>query len=152
MSSFEPKFSVTDLQKVNPGTPVIYNREIAFAGVNQGAPGRPMMLAAYDPQLQKFVHRYDAGQQQVLVVDEGLIIRPNLKSYTENLPLHPSNTNLFIEGEPFIVVQLPTLTDTRLLSLASGSLLSVRSAQMHGFTSWEIGFVVQREFVSLFKV
>lgn len=154
MPKFEPQITIGDLQGVVPGSLVIFENQIAFAGINPSAPAHIVTLAAHDPQQHKFVYRYfDGAQPQILAPGGELIIKPSLKTFTANLTIEPATTNLFFkDGESFIVVHIPTTPDVRLLSLNSGSLLSPRFSQMDAFTSWEAGVTSSGEFLPLFQV
>jgi len=153
MPKFEPPFAIKPLQQVSPGQPVVFQGVLAFACVNRSAPAAIVTLAAYDAQRGQFVYRYFDGVQPNVVVPTGeIIIRPNLSTLTENVPVQPATTKLFFADEPLIVVQLPSVPDVRLLSLKDGALVTARSYQMDAFESWEIGVVSLGQFVSLLKV
>jgi hypothetical protein len=155
MSKFDPPFAIKPLQQVSPGAVVIYRDALAFAGVNRSAPqGQQLVtLAVHDAQQGQFVYRYFDGVQPNVVVPTGeIIVRPNLRTLTENVKVQPATNKLYFADESLIVVQLPNSPDVRLLSLKDGSLVTARTFQMDAFASWEIGVVSLGEFVPLLTV
>jgi hypothetical protein len=110
-------------------------------------------LATYDAKSTRFVYRYfEAGQPSVLIPGGGeVVIRPKLDSFTPNVSLQAS-ANLFCSDAPYIIVDIPSAGELRLLNLQNGSLVRITSAVMDAFTSWEAGVMSSGQFVSLFKV
>lgn len=158
MPTFEPSFGVHPLQQLGPGAFVIFQRAGAFVGLNRSAqaaaPRVPVTLAVHDPQRHTFVYRYfDGAQPNVLVPTGGIIIMPNLLSLTDNAPIQPASDKLFLQGEDrYVVVQIPTSGDIRLLSLANGSLVTPTVANMDAFDSWAVGVESMGEFVPLLRI
>jgi hypothetical protein len=151
MPTYEPKFTITPLQNVRAGTPVIFQQKAAFAGVNPDA--GVVTLAVHDAQQGKFVYRYFNGIQPNVIMPTGeIIVRPNMYALTESVNIRPPSANLFIADEPAIAVHIPSNDEVRLLGLDSGSLVCPGGTQFDAFTSWEVGVMSLGEFVLLLKI
>lgn len=155
MRKVEPQFAVKALNDVSAGALVIFHHAVAFAGINRSALATQQIvtLAAHDARIGRFVYRYfDSAPPSVLVPTGEVVIRPNLHSFTPDVSLQPASTPLFYSDEPYLVVQLPTASEFRLLGLNTGVLVSARQTQMDAFTSWEVGVMSLGEFLPLLQI
>lgn len=148
MSSFEPSFQVTDLGSplAVPGTLVICDGgAAAFVGIDQGQKFLAKFVASSGFEL------YHPGPEQLAFVED-VIIRPSFKSFTENVPLAPGASQLFVDGgERFIVVS-PQNGSVRLLSIVSGQLSRSSTSKKSAFASWAIGAVSRGQFLPILEV
>jgi hypothetical protein len=79
------------------------------------------------------------------------VLRPKLNSFTLNVSLQPS-ASLFYRDAPYLVVDIPSSGELRLLNLKDGSLERVLDSHMEAFTSWEVGVMSIGAFVPLLTV
>jgi hypothetical protein len=156
MTNFDPNFQVVSLDQTPAGALVIFDGVPAFVGINPAAGPRGNILAQYESSSGQFIFRYTDAVPgpRVLVPDQAMVvIRPKLDSFTLDVNLAPPSSQLFIDqGERFIVVNIPTGNQYRLLSLNSGILASASTSQKDAFTSWEVGVESLGEFVSVLKI
>jgi hypothetical protein len=151
MPTYEPKFALTPLQAVPPGTPVIYQQRAAFAGVNPAA--GVVTLSVHDTEGGRFVYHYFEGiQPQVLMPETEIIVRPNMHTLADSVGIRLSSMSLFVADELSIVVNLPGSNELRLLGLDSGSLVLPKEANFGAFTSWEIGVMSLGAFFPILSI
>jgi len=158
MPRFEPSFALKPLQQVTPAALVVVQQTVAFVGINRNPQATsqriPVALAMYDLQQLKFLYRYfDASIQPDVLLPAGeLIIKPNLHTLTDTAALEPASDKLFHGDDTYIVVEIPSTGEVRLLSLTNGSVVSPTVTNMRAFESWEIGVMSVGQFVPLLKI
>jgi hypothetical protein len=152
---FEPSFAIKPLQEVSPGTPVIFEGALAFAGINRSAPNPLVILAAHDTQAGHFRYRHIDGVTPNVAVPTGeIVIRPALHSFTHNLNVLNAPAALYFrEDEPYIVVHITgPQADSRVLNLKTGALTRITYHEMDALKSWDLGVVSRGEFVPLLRI